>query len=114
MSLRIQLAKVVANFIRVCDYARKILEKTLWKQSKIFCCGAIYINRRHDNHHYDLLRYCVRRQVDLRNKIVPFFRQYPLQSAKGEQFNKFCERNFKGLESSTTIRQSPDVTSDKI
>ncbi len=59
---------------------------------KYFCCGAIYINRRHDNHHYDLLRYCVRRQDDLRNKIIPFFRQYPLQSAKREQFNKFCER----------------------
>ena len=57
-----------------------------------FGCGAIYINRRYDNHHYNLLRYCVRRQDDLRNKIVPFFRKYPLQSAKREQFKTFCER----------------------
>ena len=57
-----------------------------------FGCGAIYINRRHDNHHYNLLRYCVRRQDDLKNIIIPFFRKYQLQSAKREQFKTFCER----------------------
>jgi len=57
-----------------------------------FNCGAIYINRRYDNHKYNLLRYCVRKKEDLRNKIVPFFRKYPLQSAKREQFEKFCTR----------------------
>lgn len=57
-----------------------------------FGCGGIYINRRYDNHNYNLLRYCVRRQSDLKEKIVPFFRKYPLQSAKREQFEKFCTR----------------------
>ena len=57
-----------------------------------FDCGAIYINRRYDNHRYNLLRYCVRRQDDLKNKIVPFFRKYQFQSTKREQFEKFCQR----------------------
>ena len=60
-----------------------------------FGCGAIYINRRHDNHHHNLLRYCVRRQEDLKSIIIPFFRKYPLQSVKREQFKKFCEHLLK-------------------
>jgi len=43
-----------------------------------FGCGAIYINHRYDNHRGDVLRYCVRRQDDLKTKIVPFFRQHRL------------------------------------
>ena len=37
-----------------------------------FDCGHIYINRRHDNHKQDLLRFCVRRKDDLKNIIIPF------------------------------------------
>ncbi len=74
-----------------------------------FGCGKIYINRRYDNHHYNLLRYCVRRKEDLKNKIIPFFKQYRLQSAKREQFENFCKRfEEKHLESSETIRQAPN------
>ena len=68
-----------------------------------FGCGGIYINRRYDNHKYNLLRYCVRRRDDLVYKIVPFFKQYKLQSAKRDQFELFCKR-LEDLESSTTIR----------
>lgn len=71
---------------------------------KYFNCGAIYINRRYDNHKYNLLRYCVRRKDDLKNKIIPFFRKYRLKSTKREQFEKFCKR-LMALESSETIRQ---------
>ncbi len=77
-----------------------------------FGCGAIYINRRYDNHKYNLLRYCVRRQDDLKNKIVPFFQKYHLQSIKREQFKKFSKR-LLGSESSETIRQVP-IKSGKI
>lgn len=70
-----------------------------------FNCGGIYINRRYDNHHYNLLRYCVRKQSDLRDKIIPFFQKYPLQSSKREQFEKFC-RSFENRESSEAIRQA--------
>jgi len=54
-----------------------------------FGCGHVYINRRYDNHKENLLRYCVRRQDDLKEKIIPFFRKYPLQSAKRKQFERF-------------------------
>ena len=68
-----------------------------------FDCGYVYINRRHDNHREHLLRYCVRKQGDLKSKIIPFFRQYPLQSAKKKQFERFCSL-LLGQESSETIR----------
>ena len=71
-----------------------------------FGCGNIYINRRYDNHNYNLLRYCVRKQDDLRNKIIPFFQKYQFHTTKREQFEKFCER-FENRESSETTRQAP-------
>jgi hypothetical protein len=57
-----------------------------------FNCGGIYINHRHDNHHHDLLRYCVRNQKDLKWVIIPFFKKYPLKTTKRNQFNEFCNR----------------------
>ena len=54
-----------------------------------FNCGKIYINQRHDNHREPLLRYCVRSQKDLREKILPFFHQHPLKTGKREDFKKF-------------------------
>ena len=67
-------------------------KKSLEAIKEYFNCGNIYINRRYDNHNYNLLRYCVRRQSDLKEKIVPFFRKYQLNTTKREQFEKFCER----------------------
>ena len=74
-----------------------------------FDCGNIYINHRHDNHNHDLLRYCVRRQDDLRNKIIPFFKKYRLQTTKSAQFELFCKK-IKKAESSTTRRQNLEKT----
>ena len=67
-------------------------KKSLESIREYFNCGNIYINRRYDNHNYNLLRYCVRRQDDLKEKIIPFFRKYQLNTTKREQFEKFCER----------------------
>ena len=54
-----------------------------------FQCGSIYANNRHDNHKEMLLRYCVRSQKDLREKIIPFFQKYPLRTSKESDFSKF-------------------------
>jgi hypothetical protein len=54
-----------------------------------FGCGNIYINRRHDNHKESLLRYCVRSQKDLLERIIPFFQKHPLRTAKQDDFNVF-------------------------
>lgn len=53
-------------------------------------CGRIYVNRRHDNHREDLLRYCVRSQRDLRERIIPFFKVWPLRTRKQRDFELFC------------------------
>lgn len=76
-----------------------------------FDCGHIYLNHRHDNHHENLLRYCVRKQLDLKTIIIPFFRKYQLQSAKRKQFETFCSEI---LESSETLRKDLAHKRDKI
>ena len=81
-------------------------KKALEAIKSYFGCGNIYINRRHDNHNHNLLRYCVRRQNDLKKRIIPFFRKYHLQTKKQLQFELFCKK-IKEAESSTTIRQTP-------
>ena len=57
---------------------------------QFFGCGRIHINRRYDNHKENLCRYCVRAVADLRNRIVPFFRGYPLKTAKQQDFLLFA------------------------
>ena len=63
---------------------------SLEKIERFFECGHIYVNRRHDNHKENILRYCVRRQDDLKKIIIPFFKKYPLETAKRQQFHDFC------------------------
>ncbi|HEY7532279.1 MAG TPA: LAGLIDADG family homing endonuclease [Nitrospiraceae bacterium] len=55
-----------------------------------FGCGAVYINRRHDNHKEDLLRYEVGGRRDLSERIIPFFREHELRTAKRSNFEKFA------------------------
>ena len=57
---------------------------------KFFGVGTLSLNRRHDNHREHLYRYLVNRRDDLIRVIIPFFRQYPLQTAKRTDFNKFA------------------------
>lgn len=56
-----------------------------------FGCGKIFVNRRHDNHKENLFRYCVRRLSDLDQMIIPFFKEYPLQTAKADSFQVWSE-----------------------
>jgi hypothetical protein len=56
---------------------------------QFFCCGRIYINRRHDNHKEPLYRFCVRAADDLRQRVIPFFRENPLRTAKQQDFELF-------------------------
>ena len=56
---------------------------------EFFECGKVFINRRNDNHSSALYRYCVRSLADLRNRIIPFFQENQLRTAKREDFEKF-------------------------
>ena len=57
---------------------------------EFFGVGAILPNRRYDNHREDMLRYAVRRREDLREVIIPFFREHPMRSPKQQNFEKFA------------------------
>jgi hypothetical protein len=54
-----------------------------------FDCGRIFVNKRYDNHNENLYRYCVRSQQDLHNKVIPFFNDNPLRTAKKIDFDIF-------------------------
>jgi hypothetical protein len=58
---------------------------------RFFGCGEIYLNRRYDNHNYNLYRYCVRSFNDLSDRIIPFFKKYPLKTYKQNDFKQFCQ-----------------------
>ena len=57
---------------------------------EFFGCGKIFVNRRRDNHREHLYRFCVRSVADLRDKIIPFFRENQLRTAKRMDFEKFA------------------------
>lgn len=64
-------------------------KKSLEEIQRFFHCGKIFENNRKDNHREKLLRYCVRSRKDLIAVIIPFFQEYPLRTAKKEDFQKF-------------------------
>ena len=55
-------------------------------------CGAVYFQKEQRANHCQCYRYTVNSQMDILNKIIPFFQQYPLQSAsKSKSFGIFCQ-----------------------
>jgi hypothetical protein len=58
---------------------------------QFFGCGNIFLNRRHDNHTENLYRFCIRSINDLQEKVIPFFKRYPLQTAKRKDFELFVQ-----------------------
>jgi hypothetical protein len=59
--------------------------------ANFFGVGAVYINRRYDNHKENVYRFCIRKRTDLQRVIVPFFLQYPLRTSKQRDFLKFAQ-----------------------
>lgn len=109
---------------------------------KFFGCGRIFINKRYDNHHENLYRYCVRSVNDLKHTIIPFFKKFKLLSAKQNDFEIFGEiiemmirkehlsnkgkekiakkiqlmnrkKKSRFLESSETTRRAPSLASER-
>ena len=56
-----------------------------------FGCGRVFVNKRYDNHHEHLYRYCVRSVKDLHEIVIPFFQKHPLHTAKQKDFLLFAE-----------------------
>jgi hypothetical protein len=58
---------------------------------KFFGCGSIVLNKRYDNHHEHLYRFCVRSVKELNDKIIPFFEEFKLRTSKRENFLIFMK-----------------------
>ena len=56
-----------------------------------FGVGALYKNRRYDNHKENLYRFVVRKREELLEVIIPFFEQYRLRTTKQNNFTLFAE-----------------------
>jgi hypothetical protein len=55
-------------------------------------CGAVYFQKEQRANHCQCYRYTVNSQTDILNKVIPFFKQYPLQSASKQfNFKIFCQ-----------------------
>lgn len=63
--------------------------QVLYELRGFFGVGAVYANRRRDNHREHMYAYTVHRRADLLEVIVPFFQQHPLRSSKRDDFEKF-------------------------
>ena len=64
---------------------------SLKKLQSFFGCGRIFVNRRYDNHRENLYRFCVRSFRELDERIIPFFRENKLQTAKSRDFDIFAQ-----------------------
>jgi hypothetical protein len=62
----------------------------LYELQRFFGCGHVGRNGRHDNHREDMWRYCVRCLEDLLVRIIPFFEENPLMTAKSADFVRFA------------------------
>ncbi len=58
---------------------------------EFFGVGKIYLNRRYDNHKEHLYRYVVHNRKDLLEVVIPFFKKYPLKTAKQGDYKKFVQ-----------------------
>ena len=65
--------------------------ESLQALKNFFGVGALYENKRYDNHKEHLQRYVVRRRDDLLNVIIPFFEKYQLQTSKRKNFELFAK-----------------------
>ena len=58
---------------------------------EFFDCGRVFINNRSDNHKEPIYRFCVRAARDLREKVIPFFKENPLRTIKRQAFEVFAD-----------------------
>jgi hypothetical protein len=57
---------------------------------EVFECGRVIEQHRTDNHREPLGRFTVKRRIDLVAKVVPFFEERPLRTAKRADFEQFA------------------------
>ncbi|PIQ67194.1 MAG: hypothetical protein COV95_00070 [Candidatus Zambryskibacteria bacterium CG11_big_fil_rev_8_21_14_0_20_40_24] len=74
--------------LKMQEKDKKLLEKV----KNTIGCGAVYFQKEQRANHCQCYRYTVSSQIDILNTVIPFFRQYPLQSySKNVNFEIFCK-----------------------
>src|SRR3989344_2098254 len=68
--------------LKMQENDRALLEKI----KNTLQCGAVYFQKEQRTNHCQCYRFTVSSQTDILNKVIPFFKQHPLQSAS-KQFN---------------------------
>ena len=64
----------------------------LWKVRNTLDCGNVYFQKEQRSNHCQCYRYTVNSQRDILEKVIPFFKKYPLQTAsKRKSFEIFCQ-----------------------
>lgn len=67
-------------------------EKLLWKIRNTLECGNVYFQHETRSNHTQCYRYTVGSWKDIDEKIIPFFKNYSLQTtSKQKSFTVFCE-----------------------
>jgi hypothetical protein len=79
--------QVVHRFV-VVQGARSV--DNLYELRDFFGVGAVGINRRYDNHKEHLHRFSVSARNELLEVVIPFFREFPLRTAKLHDFEAFA------------------------
>jgi len=85
---------------------------------KFFECGGVRFSKRDQNYKYE-----VRSTKELIKKVIPHFKEYPLQTDKKEQFERFAEiceiihsnhhLNREGLERIIKLSDKVNITGNK-
>jgi hypothetical protein len=74
--------------LKMQERDRELLEKV----KNTIGCGAVYFQKEQRANHCQCYRYTVSSEKDIQETVIPFFKQYPLQSAsKGASFKIFCD-----------------------
>jgi hypothetical protein len=74
--------------IKMQEKDRQLLEKV----KNTIGCGTVYFQKEQRVNHTQCYRYTVSSQADIFKTIIPFFKQYPLQSySKNYSFQIFCK-----------------------
>ncbi len=82
------------NYRVECHYYIKLREDdlpVLEKVNQFFPCGRISFQKDNRPNHRDNYRFEVSNLKGLREIIIPFFKQHPLQSKRIKDFNLFCK-----------------------
>ncbi|MFH0805713.1 MAG: LAGLIDADG family homing endonuclease [Patescibacteria group bacterium] len=74
-------------YIKMQEKDRSLLHKVC----NTLGCGNVYFQHEKRPNHTQCYRYSVGSHRDILGKIIPFFKEHPLQSVKKENFKIFCK-----------------------